>query len=187
MRPRTDSQPRRLLSTRGHVLTDEDGPKLSTCLPRKAASVPMCRQLVRQTLTDWKLPELTNSAELVVAELAANAVRHARHDVFRLTVQPIADGGVRVAVIDKSRVMPTLHCAGEDDVTGRGLALVNAVAKQWGTDRLFFGKRVWADLTLDTCVAEHRRYSTRTAQLIYVLIVVTLAAWLGVLISAGQR
>jgi hypothetical protein len=42
--------------------------------------------------------------------------------------------------------MPYLHGSRLDDLRGRGLALVDALSDQWGTDRLQWGKRVWAEL-----------------------------------------
>ncbi|MGW2874757.1 ATP-binding protein [Streptomyces sp. NPDC001233] len=176
----------------------EDGsPVRSTSLPREAASVPAARQLVRETLVDWGLPDVTDAAELVVSELASNAVRHARHGAFRLTIRRLDGGSVRVAVTDKSRTLPVLATASTADITGRGLALVDAVSRQWGTDSLPWGKRVWADVEpaddsalVDDpapAVVAHRVWSAPAAQITYVLMVVAMAAWLGVLIATGQR
>ncbi|WP_199829688.1 ATP-binding protein [Streptomyces sp. MMG1121] len=153
--------------------------------------MPIARRLVREAVVDWDLPDVADAAELVVSELASNAVRHARHWGFRLTIRRLAHGGVRVAVTDKSRVLPVIGISCAENVTGRGLALVDAVSQEWGIVRLPWGKRVWADVATSDVLAdfgpapEMRVFATPTAQIIYVLIVVALAAWLGVLIAGG--
>ncbi|MGW1288635.1 ATP-binding protein [Streptomyces sp. NPDC002586] len=190
----TDTLPRRKsdCAPRCRAMMAENGaPVMSTCLPRVGASVPIARRLVREALVDWDLPDVADAAELVVSELASNAVRHARHWGFRLTIRRLAHGGVRVAVTDKSRVLPVMGTSCADNVTGRGLALVDAVSQEWGTVRLPWGKRVWADVAGADVLAdfgpapEVRVFATLTAQIIYLLIVVALAAWLGVLIAGG--
>ncbi|MFQ6144626.1 ATP-binding protein [Streptomyces seoulensis] len=127
----------------------DDPPVLTVRLPRQAASVPLCRHLVRQTLTDWKLPHTADTAELIVAELASNTIRHTHHKSFRLTLRRMPGGVIRVTVTDRSRALPVPRDAGVDDLGGRGLALVDVLAQAWGTDRLLWGKRIWADLAAD--------------------------------------
>ncbi|MGN5381149.1 ATP-binding protein [Streptomyces lasalocidi] len=77
------------------------------------------RRLVRRTLAAWRLTGLVDAAELVVSELASNAVRHARHGSFRLTIRRLADGSVRLTVTDKGRTLPVRATANTADVTGR--------------------------------------------------------------------
>ncbi|MFE9609096.1 ATP-binding protein [Streptomyces sp. NPDC006012] len=186
--PEHDGEPSR------RVLVAEDGsPVVSVCLPREAASVPAARRLVRRTLADWDLPDLVDAAELIVSELASNAVRHARHGVFRLTIRHRGPGTVRVEVIDKCQSPPVRKTAGAEDDNGRGLALVEALSERWGTEPLAWGKRVWADVAPDdapsdaAAAAGLHPFATTTVQIIYVLTVVALVAWLGVLIADGPR
>ncbi|MFF8098760.1 ATP-binding protein [Streptomyces sp. NPDC016640] len=88
-----------------------------------------------------------DSVELIVAELAANAVTHGRvpgRDAeLRLSRE---DGGhVRVEVSDaRGERLPEPRDAGEDG--GRGLLLVAALAEEWGTAPRpgAPGKTVWA-------------------------------------------
>ncbi|GAA5076954.1 ATP-binding protein [Streptomyces similanensis] len=132
------------------TLTGADNPSaLTVRLRREAASVPICRHLVRQTLTDWNLPQTADTAELVVAELASNTIRHTHHKTFRLTLRRMPGGVIRVTLTDRSRALPAPRDAGVDDLGGRGLALVDVLAQAWGTDRLLWGKRIWADLAGD--------------------------------------
>ncbi|MFB7496785.1 ATP-binding protein [Streptomyces sp. NPDC056161] len=184
--PLRDGEPSR------RVLVTEDGsPVVSVCLPREAASVPQARRLVRRTLTGWDLPDLVDPAELIVSELASNAVRHARHGTFRLTIRRRGAGSVRLEVIDKCQSPPVRKTAGADDDNGRGLALVEALSRRWGTEPLPWGKRVWADVDpdddapSDAALATAHPFATTTVQIIYVLTVLALGAWLGVLIARG--
>ncbi|GAA2220714.1 hypothetical protein GCM10010232_00610 [Streptomyces amakusaensis] len=44
---------------------------------------------------------------------------------------------------------PALRAAaGESEVHGRGLILVDALASRWGAERVVTGKRVWAELDI---------------------------------------
>ncbi|CAL9404328.1 ATP-binding protein [Streptomyces sp. DH-12] len=83
--------------------------------------------------------DLTERAELVVAELASNAVLHGRVPgrCFRLTLALDPAGGrLRVEVSDARgdlRPLPRPTGAAPDPLstTGRGLALVTALADHW--------------------------------------------------------
>ncbi|MFJ5035551.1 ATP-binding protein [Streptomyces sp. NPDC088560] len=175
------------------VLEAEDGtPVVTEVLPRKPESVPEARRLVREVLASWELPHLMDAAELVVSELSANAVQHARASSFRVTVRRPGDR-VRVAVIDKSTAEPVLRPSHDEAEGGRGLALVAAVAHQWGTDPLGWGKRVWADLAVPEPpdqqgqqwqVGEVTIWHTHRAQALYLLV---LLAVMGVLVLGIVR
>lgn len=116
------------------------------------ASIPACRaarQFVRATVEDaGNDSEITDAAELVCSELAANAVRHA-HSVFTVRVD-CSDGGVRVAVADESE--PSHAHTGDEEPdpfpvrTARGLGIVSALSDDWGVEKDAPGKTVWAEL-----------------------------------------
>ncbi|WP_313896436.1 ATP-binding protein [Streptomyces sp. 2BBP-J2] len=90
-----------------------------------------------------------DAVELIVAELANNAVTHGRvpgRDAeLRLSRE---DGGrVRVEVSDaRGERLPETRDAGTGEEGGRGLLLVAALAKEWGTAPRpgAPGKTVWA-------------------------------------------
>jgi anti-sigma regulatory factor (Ser/Thr protein kinase) len=89
---------------------------------------------------------LAEAVEVVVSEMAANAVKHAASG-FRLTVdlQPMV---VRVEVADAGGGWP---CPAPMDPTargGRGLQIVDALSDGWGVERRPAGKVVWAELRL---------------------------------------
>ncbi|MEU1852961.1 ATP-binding protein [Streptomyces sp. NPDC019990] len=172
-------------------LEAEDGmPVVTATFRRERASVRQTRGFVRDVLGEWKLPELVDTAELVTSELASNAVLHARCDVFRVTVRRLPGDGVRVVVTDLTKTLPTAVRAGDDEDHGRGLAIVEAMSVEWGADPLPWGKRVWADLRKppveEPPVHRDPLYTGGTAQAVYVLIVVALAAVLTVGVAAQQ-
>jgi GAF domain-containing protein len=106
-----------------------------------AGSVPVVRRFVRS------LPVVAGvdsfDVELVVAELVSNAVLHGG-DPVEVRVFEV-DDGLRVEVADGGPGMPAAGRSGPDAMTGRGLALVAALAAEWGVEPLATGgKVVWA-------------------------------------------
>ncbi|MDQ0716935.1 anti-sigma regulatory factor (Ser/Thr protein kinase) [Streptomyces luteogriseus] len=98
----------------------------------------LARLLAVTQLRSWGAGEnLTESAETVVAELAANAVLHGRSPgrSFRLTLvlDPLA-GRLRVEVTDaRGDLLPHIPPTDADALhtCGRGLSLVAALADHW--------------------------------------------------------
>ncbi|MFF3912869.1 ATP-binding protein [Streptomyces sp. NPDC001852] len=119
----------------------------------------LARRLAAHRLDLWGIPygsPTSDVVELVVAELAANAVLHGRvpgRD-FELRLHWDRTASVvRVEVSDthpdrpKPRDPTTPETAGAED--GRGLLLVAAIATRWGViDRTGPGKTVWAECAL---------------------------------------
>jgi anti-sigma regulatory factor (Ser/Thr protein kinase) len=87
---------------------------------------------------------LRDDARVVVTELAANAIVHARTP-FSVAIH--ADGTqLRIGVRDRNRGLPALQEPSPHRPTGRGLLLVSALATRWGVEPLTDGKVVWAEL-----------------------------------------
>jgi GAF domain-containing protein len=102
------------------------------------------RRFVLDALTEWNLPDLADDAVLAASELVTNAVLHGGPPVeLRLATVP---GGVRVEARDGSRVSPVRPLPTADTMTGRGIALVEAVSARWGIDQLPEGKAVWCEV-----------------------------------------
>jgi anti-sigma regulatory factor (Ser/Thr protein kinase) len=87
---------------------------------------------------------MADSVALVVAELAANAIVHARSP-FTLTISTSEDR-VRVAVRDGSPAAPNLRQPAALEPRGRGLRLVAGLSSNWGAELDGSGKVVWAEL-----------------------------------------
>jgi len=102
------------------------------------------RAFVRSVLDTWGESRLDGEAEIVASELASNAVRHARTP-FRVSVTRGA-ATIRIAVRDGSSDPPE-HQIGDHSVPGgRGVRLVAALSRAWGSDDEVDGKTVWAEL-----------------------------------------
>lgn len=112
--------------------------------PAGEASVRGARSFVRGALAAVGLACLADDAALVVSELATNVVVHAGSG-FTVEVGPVA-GGARLAVADASPFAPAPRRAAGAGTSGRGLLLVAAISRAWGSEPRGSGKVVWADL-----------------------------------------
>ncbi|MEV8308439.1 SpoIIE family protein phosphatase [Streptomyces flavidovirens] len=101
------------------------------------------RRLARRALARWGLEELSDSVELLVSEVVTNAVRYAERPV---TLRLLRTDVLRCEVGDDSPQLPRQRRARDTDEGGRGLFLVNRLARRWGATRLSSGKVVWFEL-----------------------------------------
>ncbi|WP_405883434.1 ATP-binding protein [Streptomyces sp. NBC_01136] len=125
--------------------------QLFSCTPRGAR---LARRLVANRMDVWGFAydsEASETVTLVVAEFAANAVRHGRVRGRSFRVRLVLRGGVvRVEVADgRTERLPVLQ--GSPDPTdegGRGLLLVAALAERWGVEPRpgLAYKIVWAEI-----------------------------------------
>ena len=95
---------------------------------------------------------------LVLSELVTNAMLHARAGCT-IEVQH-HDDLLRLDVRDPSPAPPTIGSATPDDIGGRGLRLVAAIAQAWGWEPTDGGKRVWADLVAPAHQAATNKHTT---------------------------
>ncbi|MEU6255522.1 SpoIIE family protein phosphatase [Streptomyces sp. NPDC047043] len=102
------------------------------------------RRLARRALSRWGLEELSDSVELLVSEVVTNAVRYASRPV---TLRLLRTDVLRCEVGDDVPQLPRLRQARATDEGGRGLYLVNRLARRWGATRLSTGKVVWFELS----------------------------------------
>ncbi|MBR8639143.1 serine/threonine-protein phosphatase [Streptomyces tuirus] len=101
------------------------------------------RRLARRALSRWGLEELGDSVELLVSEVVTNAVRHASRPI---TLRLLRTDVLRCEVGDDAPQLPRLRHARATDEGGRGLYLVNRLARRWGATRLSTGKVVWFEI-----------------------------------------
>ena len=100
-------------------------------------------------LRRWGIAGLADDVALVVTELAANAVRHARSGfTVILSSRPSRPGVVRISVRDASPLRPSGAAGSLLPVAAlHGLGAVNAMATHWGVESLgSSGKTVWVEL-----------------------------------------
>ncbi|MCX5194662.1 serine/threonine-protein phosphatase [Streptomyces sp. NBC_00249] len=112
------------------------------------------RRFARRALARWGLEELSDSLELLVSEVVTNAVRYAERPV---TLRLLRTDVLRCEVGDDSPQLPRQRRARDTDEGGRGLFLVNRLARRWGATRLSSGKVVWFELALPGPGPQERR------------------------------
>ncbi len=124
-------------------------------LGRGPQSARAARRLTKDTLRAWGLTPLAEDAEIIVGELAANAITHAappagalksagEHLGLRLLRRP---DEVICAVLDPSERAPVLKAPGSACAAGLGLQIVDALSDVWGWSPVpGRGKVVWAIL-----------------------------------------
>lgn len=92
--------------------------------------------------------EVIDTCVLLVSELATNAVLHARTP-FTVTIE--RDPELRVEVHDGDARLPHARDFGPESASGRGLQLVEALARRSGTvSDAGGGKSVWFELATAT-------------------------------------
>ncbi|MFJ9027841.1 SpoIIE family protein phosphatase [Streptomyces sp. NPDC102274] len=105
------------------------------------------RRLARRALARWDMEELSDSVELLISEVVTNAVRYAERPV---TLRLLRTDVLRCEVGDDSPQLPRQRRARDTDEGGRGLFLVNRLARRWGATRLSTGKVVWFEIPTRT-------------------------------------
>ncbi|MBO8197073.1 ATP-binding protein [Streptomyces smyrnaeus] len=119
-------------------------------LPAHTASVARARARLRSKLQHWGFPEeLGHTAQLVISEFVTNAVLHT--DTVRIRCRIHLDSErLRIEVSDEGaqNCAPQPRSATLDEVNGRGLQLVGALAQRWGVSAhgTRCGRVVWAEL-----------------------------------------
>ena len=113
-------------------------------LPERLADV---RQYLRDTLGDV---DGVDDVVLVASELAGNAIRHSRSGepggTFTLQVAAFTDCWY-VRVDDEGGASnPEPAKPGDADESGRGLPVISALARAWGTFGSSGGRTMWAEV-----------------------------------------
>ena len=117
-------------------------------LPAGVHAGQRARDLVARACREWDLDAHAGPAELIVTELAGNAVRHAVGPLHLMVA--VRGNYLQIAVRDGSPGLPRPvdFTGGPIDPVehGRGLHLIAALATSWGTIPSVDGKVVWATL-----------------------------------------
>lgn len=121
------------------------GPDEELVLAASFAAPARARDHLAQVCAGWGREDL-ETAQLLVTELVANAVRHGAGPV-RIRAR-FLDNRLRVGVADDGAGRPALQQPVPQAQSGRGLVIVNALADQWGVEpsRTRTGKTVWFEI-----------------------------------------
>jgi anti-sigma regulatory factor (Ser/Thr protein kinase) len=127
------------------------------------ATAAVARRLTRDALARWDMQHLTDDAEAIASELAANAISAATPARGNLPAIIFAThrrpDELRIMVWDNGPSEPQRRAHGPDDETGRGLAIIDYLTgRNWGwwPTPCSGGKVVWAALPAPTPAPEAR-------------------------------
>lgn len=118
-------------------------------MPNRVDSVPAARSFLAKLLDGWGVADqVIDDASLMATELMANAVEHGS-GVVHLEIAVDDDGLLRVGVHDDAVELPVMNDVTETGLDGRGIWLVQSIARDWGSDSSGEepGKTVWFELT----------------------------------------
>jgi anti-sigma regulatory factor (Ser/Thr protein kinase) len=114
-----------------------------------ASAVPCARGHVRSVAMEWGLRDLADTAELVASELMTNAINASQ--LVRTSETPVVHLWLvsdRISLVihvwDYGKGMPVRTEADADDLSGRGLMIIDALSADWGSHQKGQGKVVWA-------------------------------------------
>ncbi|WFE51962.1 ATP-binding protein [Micromonospora sp. WMMD1155] len=122
------------------VLTVDLAPTVGAARPARELVTTGCRR--------WGTPTLIDPACIAITEMVNNVVAHARTPMT-VRLAP-ADSTLHLAVRDHSPLLPTFAgLSPPDRAGGRGLLLIDTVARRWGSSAVGDGKVVWCVLHPD--------------------------------------
>lgn len=118
-------------------------------LAADARSPAVARAFVAQMLRIWHCADAEEVASLLTTELVANAVVHAATEmVLRMELDaPI----LRVEVEDELPALPEPLPLTPFSEHGRGLWLIEALSRRWGSRPSAPGKVVWFEISAVDC------------------------------------
>jgi anti-sigma regulatory factor (Ser/Thr protein kinase) len=127
----------------------------SIAVPHHALGARIARQRLASELSGVLPIQLLLDAVAVVSELVGNAVSHADPlpggDILVCwhvgVAEALGPAYVEIRVTDGGAAqVPHALSVGPESVTGRGLAIVAALARRWGVEQDGAGQCVWAEL-----------------------------------------
>ena len=145
--PRREPRPAGVCRSAGH--------EVSARFPHDRDAPRAARRFVLDALRGWGHGgAVLADAELLVSELATNAVLHARSP-FVVGLRG-GQSEIQISVHDASRAAPRRREPAPWAASGRGLNIVAALAAGWGVELTPAGKTVWARLPNGTASCAER-------------------------------
>lgn len=120
-------------------------------VPCQVQAVKAAREHVARLVLVHGLDALLDDTELVTSEIVTNAITHGSPIGLAVLLKvAVTTDSVRVSVLDYSDEVPVLRELPPDSAqSGRGLHLIDGLAKSWGCHACHadgFAKAVWAQL-----------------------------------------
>lgn len=122
-------------------------PTLQTSATARKLTAGWLSEVLDHTTEDTS--RAVDEATLIVSELVTNAVQAQPQELrLSLCVEPNDPSMLTIAVADDAPGEPMLTAGPLTRTHGRGLLLVDALARRWGTKWGDQYKSVWAELTI---------------------------------------
>jgi signal transduction histidine kinase len=115
----------------------------------------VARRGVVEVLTAWGLEGWCEDAVLLTSELVSNAIQHGQGEPC-VTISRHGTT-LRISVLDDGGRTPAPRRGDPDDITGRGLVLVDGIASRWGSHVDAHGTEVWFELKVAAARSGTRR------------------------------
>ena len=136
--------------------TGQPGPREPGVFRTDLATDPQparqARAAIRHALATWGIDDPCGDAELLASELVANAAEHSDGTPISLALRRHAGlgerPGITCEITDGSPAMPRRTEPGPDSERGRGLAIVDTLARSSGVQASQAGKTSWFTLAL---------------------------------------
>ncbi len=112
-----------------------------TLVPVSGSSIARARAFVQQALQEWQCDDDGAVIALLTSELVTNAIGHADGPVT-LAVS-VNDGLLRVEASDDDPALPVIQPSDPFRESGRGMQLIDTLARRWGAERRGNSKVVW--------------------------------------------
>ncbi len=116
-------------------------------LPAAPTAPAEARAVMEAIGSDLPDPVLVD-AKLLLTEVVTNAIKHAGRGIQAVIIRILKNHVFRVEVVDPGPMFDPGPRPLPAGAGGRGLFLVNAVAKAWGVEPDEAGKKVWFELQL---------------------------------------
>lgn len=121
-------------------------------LDHDVAAPRAARRFVASVLDEWGVQaEPCERSLLMVSELISNAVLHGGRGPIRLVLgdQAPGDAAIRIEVYNDGEGQAVMRQVQADELSGRGLHLIDDLASAWGTTSGGGQTLVWFDVRVD--------------------------------------
>jgi anti-sigma regulatory factor (Ser/Thr protein kinase) len=117
-------------------------------LAHDATAPRLARRFLATVLQGWGVDDdIVDRSQLLVSELVSNAVLHGTGPVELQVTETDANVGVyRVEVSNPGHGVPAMRRTSNEELSGRGLQLVDSLARNWGSNNVDGHTCVWFDV-----------------------------------------
>jgi anti-sigma regulatory factor (Ser/Thr protein kinase) len=121
--------------------------RATLALVREPESVGKARTFVRAMLQIWECQDPEEIATLLTSEAVTNAIRYS-HDGITVELSLVSDEVLLIETSDDNPSPPIVGSSTPTSESGRGMLLVDALARRWGVRPAGDRKVVWFEVSV---------------------------------------